>query len=212
MTYVQPPKPRYWIDDAFEFTITIPGRREWLVVFFMTFWLVGWALGELVVVGFLVFGIIEWAKNGFVIDAGIAIGLFLAAWLGGWTVGGIFAIRQWLWLLRGREIIVIRDEVLRIQRWIPGWSRAQEYAIDDINYMRVSAIPELPWPWSQWGWWNIPGGFGRAAPGQLAFDYGATTVRFGASLEKSEAKMLLDEIAVRYPELVKRTTSKLSGQ
>ena len=42
--------------------------------------------------------------------------------------------------------------------------------------------------------------------GVIAFDYGAKTFRFGSGLDEAEAKMILIEIAQRYPHYLPRAS------
>ncbi len=53
------------------------GERSWGSIFFMSFWLCGWAAGEIISATIVLSG------NG---------NLFLIAWMCGWTIAGIFAI------------------------------------------------------------------------------------------------------------------------
>ncbi len=49
--------------------------------------------------------------------------------------------------------------------------------------------------------WN---GFLGISGGQLAFDYGAKTVRFGIGLDEAEAKQILNDIEIQSPDLVEK--------
>ncbi|MGB9593008.1 MAG: hypothetical protein ACPL7R_02580, partial [Anaerolineae bacterium] len=68
-------KPRYAVEDTFTaLRITIPARRNWLLVLFLGFWLGGWATGEVVVGALLL--------RGQTPDVGEGAGmLFMAFWL-----------------------------------------------------------------------------------------------------------------------------------
>ena len=92
---VEPSQPRFrWEDHLGRLRVTLPARRNWLVLIFLSAWLVGWVFGE-VMVPTQLFG--RTGKTG--------VDLFAAAWLVMWTIGGGFAIYIWLWNLVGREAI-----------------------------------------------------------------------------------------------------------
>ena len=63
---------------------TIPARRNWFFLLFMSLWLVGWAFGELGAAHQLV-------SND---SAGLEAKAFLIVWLAFWTFGGA-AVLAW---------------------------------------------------------------------------------------------------------------------
>lgn len=198
MVLVEPPRPRYDVSELpGKLVITLPFRGHWFAIAFLGFWLVGWAVGEVVVLTILVTGFWQALQNGFAIGpGGWGIGAFLFAWLGGWTVGGAFAIYSWLWNIGGREIVEIDDLVLRIEKRIPGLCRAREYRVSDVACLRHAPQPGNPWAMGpnlqQWG----------SSAGAFAFDYGASTVRFGIGVDEAEAKQVMVVISQRFPKIV----------
>jgi len=192
-----PARPRYQVTERVgEISFTIPSRRYWFVILFLSFWLCGWAVGEVMVASGLVLG----AMGGLGDEAaGLGAGAFLLIWLTFWTIGGLAALYFLLWQLVGREIITIDGLVLRIQRGLPFWMRTREYRLEDVKDLRMPPAVPLPWPFGaqQASAWPM-----SAQAGWLAFDYGAKTIRFGLGLEEAEAKMLLAEIGKRYPSLL----------
>jgi hypothetical protein len=109
MPVIQPPPPGYTIKNlSSSLIVTIPSRKNWFIIFFIGFWLIGWAFGEIAVGGILLTGAItllgsllglfdsssNFSGAGAVALSGV--GLFLIAWFGMWTVGGFFAIRSFL--------------------------------------------------------------------------------------------------------------------
>ncbi len=204
MTYVEPAKPRYTVVDSFgQLTISIPSRKNWFMILFLSFWLIGWAVGEI----FVFWVAVVPALRGLPGEGGEEttsfpwfLRLFLLAWLGGWTVGGVVAIRVWLWNLKGVEIVTLDGESLRVCRRSVGKGREKQYRLQDVSALRVSPATWDPWGMRQYEWWS------RSA-GLLAFDYGASTVRFGYGLEEGEAKKLLAEIAQRFPKIVEEAAS-----
>ena len=95
MVYVSPGLMRSTVKSVPEgMEITIPVKRNWFILLFLSFWLCGWLFGEIFV------------PTQF-LHAGTTVGLFMLAWLGMWTIFGLFAIYAWLWQLNGKEIITI---------------------------------------------------------------------------------------------------------
>ena len=119
-------------------------------------------------------------------------GLFLLAWLGGWTVGGLFAAYTVGWMLLGREVITIDDETLLIERRVPLWNKIREYGLEHVKNLR--RLPANPF--HQYNSNMMIGGE------LLGFDYGSATIRFGQGLEEVEADQVLKEIAGRFEDLV----------
>jgi len=99
---VKPFSARHTIDDlGGTLKITIPSKKNWFQILFMGFWLVGWAFGEVTVLGSLISG------EGF---GGPS--LFMIAWLGGWTIGGGYALYILFWQLLGNEIIQVSNSTI----------------------------------------------------------------------------------------------------
>lgn len=169
------------IDEPPGLRIVIPARRNWFVVVFMTAWLCGWAFGEIAVIGAL-FG--EGPPG--------ALSLFLVVWLVGWTVGGLFAVYIVLWMLAGQEIVLLRPDALVVKRNVLGIGKRRAYDITKVERLRVVESDSG----SQRPGSRAPG---RGMFGRIAFDYGPKTVRFGASIEPGEARMLVDKLQERYP-------------
>ncbi len=179
MTYVKPAVARHTADYfGNQLTITIPSHKQWVQLPFLIFWLMGWTFGELAALN-------DIFQHGF--NGG---GLFLFVWITFWTMGGVMALLTVLWILFGREIIVVdgrqsfthRREILGL-----GWSKTYDPTrIQDLR----TAPPSLPrsrqWP----GWQNY---------GVIAFDYGAKTIRIGNSLEEAEAKQIIRTLGKYMP-------------
>ncbi len=86
-------------------------------------------------------------------------GLFLVAWLGGWTVGGAFAIYAWLWQVKGVEEISISYDSFKIDKKTPVWTRSKEYRLKDVLSLRVSNSQPSMWNMSGgMDFWGFPGG------------------------------------------------------
>jgi len=161
--------------------IRIPSRRHGCAMAFLGFWLLGWAAGEAFAV---------WA----VLNGGTPLGprLFVLVWLCGWTVGGFFALRAWLWMLVGREMVLVNGAILAIKRDIFGLGRVREYDWSAVANLR--AAPPTGDGQKRLGAISL-----GASEGAIAFDYGARTWRFGSDLDEAEAAQLVALILDRYP-------------
>ena len=133
---------------------------------------------------------------------------FLVVWLAGWTIGGVFAVLLFLWLATGREIIELRPDAIVLRRTILGIGRSRTYDIMQVKDFRLGPEghrtfesgffarlfekqPRRQLDYTRageaWGW----GG------GPIVFDYGARTVRCGASLDEAEAKSVIERFRQR---------------
>ena len=177
---VQPPKPRgQFVDTPSGLELVVPAKRNILVTAFLGFWLCGWAFGEVMVVTQL--------RTGNAAGAN----LFLIAWLGAWTVGGGFAIYAFFWSLVGKERVLLSPGRISIRREILGFGRTSEYALGHVSKLRVAPHPHNPYDFrSGLQFWGVGGGL-------IAFDHGAATVRFAASVEESEAASIVERFEQR---------------
>ena len=201
MAYEKPGNPRYSVERTPTGMIfSIPSKKNWFIILFLGFWLMGWAMGEITVLGMLGAGVFEFMHGGidgfFEKGAGAFGGLFLLVWLAGWTVGGAFAIYIWLWQLSGVEQITISGDSLRIEKKIPLWGRGKNYHIHSVSSLRVASRAASMWSKSSgMEFRGISGGL-------LAFDYGAKTVNFGMGIDEAEAKMILKELGELNPRIL----------
>ena len=101
--------------------VSIPAKRNIFLMLFLAAWLVGWAFGEI------------FAARELLLGKHDASDLFLGAWLVAWTLGGGFALYTWLWMLNGRELVVLRPDVLVSRRDLWGFGRSREY---DLQHAR----------------------------------------------------------------------------
>jgi len=59
------------------------------------------------------------------------------AWLGGWTVGGFFAIYCWLWNVKGQETINLSTTELQHIRRMPFFQKSKEYDLSSMRKLRA---------------------------------------------------------------------------
>lgn len=161
--------------------MVMPCRRSWFVICFLAFWLCGWAVAEVLVASQFL--------NG---DTPPEGELFIAAWFGVWTVGGVVAVYAWLWQLIGKEIVTVHGQTFTRRRDIGGFGFDKEYSLVRMRDLRMRLVASSPLEFSSsFQLWGVGGG-------AIAFDYGEKTFRFGAGLDEAEAKQVVAAIQQRY--------------
>jgi len=197
MAFEEPGKPRCTVEEKPDgLTINIPSKKRWFLVVFLSFWLCGWAVGEVFVAGVL-YGLFGGHAPGEDPESAVSIGVlvFMLAWLGIWTTAGVFGIYAWLWNIAGRQVVTVGLDGVRIENVVPMWRRGKEYRLADVRSLRVSPEQLTMWTFREgMRFWGIGGGL-------IAFDYGAKTVRFGPGLDEAEAETILAAIARRCPRI-----------
>ena len=178
---VVPPTRRSTVRDTPEgLEIVIPAKRNAFLLLFVSAWLVGWAMGEIMVVRQLLLGESE-APN-----------LFLFAWLIMWTIGGGWALYTLLWNAIGKEILRLGPGVLATKHDVLGFGRTREYDLSHVKNLRVSPHVHDPFGWSagmrSWG----------SGGGVVAFDYGSKTFRFGSAIDEAEGFQVVEELKARH--------------
>jgi hypothetical protein len=160
--------------------IVIPARRNIAVLVFLGLWLAGWAMGE---------------KNALaqILSDGIRVAdPFLLAWVLFWTVGGAVACYVWLWMLVGKERILMGASTLRMSRDILGVGWPRFYPLREIRNLRVA--PPRGVPANRNAVFRLSGLGG----GWIEFEYQARAIRFGASLNEAEAGMVVERMRQRF--------------
>jgi hypothetical protein len=182
MVRVDPGQARVQIvDTGGSLEITIPSKVKWFIAIFLSFWLVAWAVGAVTVATQLAVGKAQ--------DSGA---IFMVGWLGAWLAGGGAAMLFLLWMLFGREIVRIGAADIQYVRAIGPLSLKREYDIAHVKRLRVA--PALaPVGYRVFGS-NLPSG-------TIAFDYGASTKRFGFDLDEAEAQPVVDAVRRRFRHL-----------
>lgn len=153
--------------------ISIPTSKNWFSIIFLGAWLGGWYMGET--------SAIDQVFND---NSESFSSWFLIFWLIGWTVGGVFFIGIFLWLIGGRETVSIDNGEMTIGREILGIGNYKTYKITDIRYLTLN--PRLDK--DQWGQsrdkYLLKGGL-------IEFDYGLRTIKFASGIDMAEARHLI---------------------
>lgn len=160
--------------------IRIPARKFWFGLVFLCFWLTGWTFGGL----------------GAMANLHTSDGPFLAIWLVFWAVGWIFAATSILWQFTGSEVIRV-DAGQLIHGWrMLGFSRERAYPLTHIRHMRIHNSMPFSFAFNRgWG-----GPFMTRRMGCIAFDYGASTIRMGQSIDEAEGRMIVERLTPLLPE------------
>jgi hypothetical protein len=180
---VNPPEPRHTIaDDGETLRITIPSPKRKYPILASGFGLV-WVIVFLVLFSPPLF------NAGFDGESWFPIV---------WTTMVIsisaYAIVILLWLLFGVEVIRVDNASIKTRRQVFGLGRTREYDGDHIRQLRAAPIVYATTGYRNSFTWEYLG----LAGGQIAFDYGAKTVRFGSGLDEAEAHMIVDAITQRF--------------
>ncbi len=181
---VSPSPPRaVVVDTPAGLEITVPAKRNVVLLLFAGVWLVGWGFGEAVVIRQL-------ASDG---PRSVA-DLFLVGWLAAWTIAGGVVASKWLWTAFGKERIVLRPAELSLERKILGVGRTRRYDLGRVSNLRVA-------PWSDDPSDGTPGtrrGPGGSWRGAVAFDHGSRTIRFAEAVDVAEAMQLVERLESRH--------------
>jgi hypothetical protein len=151
----------------------------------------------------------------------VFIGLFLAVWLTGWTIGGVAAfvaflktqqpfLALWLcgwvageafvaltllWMFTGGESVRLIGKDLEIGAHVLGWDRRKVYQGSQIRNLSSSAPANF-----YNGRWQgrLPILFANTS-GSFKFDYGGRTIYVGPGLDEAEGRMIVERLRARLP-------------
>jgi hypothetical protein len=182
--HIEPQSARFTVESVpGGISATVPARRNWLVLLFLSAWSVGWAFGE------------THAIRELTSPTENSSRLFMLAWLIAWTVGGFFVAATIMWQLAGKEVLSIGPTLLEDRVEAFGLGRTRSYKKAEIKNLRATEYSSNPFT-NQTA--MLPP-FTGAGYGPVAFDYGARTFRFAPALEEAEAKLLVEKLAVHLP-------------
>jgi len=180
----RPYSGRAIINDTIRgFTIEIPPKRNWFVIIFLTGWLGGWFVGELFALGVVTgsFG------DGFQYAGSV----FILFWLIAWTAGGFFAIRTWLWMIAGREIINFDNNELRIDKKGALLYSPKVYDLREVKNFELSPNSN---PAGFFGMNSNKDILSLGSNGIFKFDYGFKTIKIANGLDEAEGRFILEKI------------------
>ena len=167
-------KPRVAVfEKPGEVRITISGQRNWLTIALGGLWLCAWLFGVVSAIR-----VIGWSLSVFDL-------FYMLAWLTAWTATGGIALYGCGWNLAGREVILLKPNVLVLRWEIFGLGRSKSFERAPVQGVRSSAANSgTAHPFSLLRSLGI-------GSGAVAFDYGPKTYRFGDRLHSAEAEELV---------------------
>ena len=188
MEYEKPQESNIYMEETKQGTLfVVKPEKKWSILLFLSFWLIGWAVGEVFAIATVLSDLFGNTDENSVVEFNK---IFMFVWLGGWTVGGFLAIKTLLWQIAGKEIIIVNHDSISILTDSVIYKKRKSYAKNYIKDIRV--IPGDSNPFNQVN-------FGNINIGKIAFDYGAKTIKFGIMEEESEAKNVVNSILNKYP-------------
>ena len=134
---------------GFEARLTPRGAGRWFDAAFLGFWLLFWAVGEVLVLWLLVTGAIAWAtgqppKPGqapLQTVPALATGLFMFVWLAFWTLGGVLAGRAFFRQTWSTDRLTVRSDGVELVRRTGPWVRRRWLARDDLRALHRGGAP-----------------------------------------------------------------------
>lgn len=157
------------IDQDFnEIKVTIPAYKNWFLVFFLGFWLCGWAMGEFFVGAQIIRG-----------NPTVGPHLFMCAWLAMWTLGGGVVIQYLIWMFLGKEIVTIDRQQMRIEKKAKIFFKPQVFEITACQQFRI------------FGKQVRHGKTGYRTIWPITFNFGLKTFDFATELDEPENRYIL---------------------
>lgn len=156
--------------------ISIPSKKNWVILLFCLGWLVGWYWG-LRDVGIYLYENLQ-TEN---IDS------FTMVWMVAWLIGGSSVLSIMLWSLFGREKITLKKDHLVFQKTVFGFGRRVRMSKTEVKNFRMHEVCSSSFS----GCHIIP--FSNSS-GKIRFDYGMRTYCFGLSLDQSEVRSIICQL------------------
>lgn len=158
--------------------VQIPTRANWLIVGFLSFWMMGWVAGE----GFAVYSL-------FNNDISLSDrGLLALLWFLPWTIAGLFVMTTILWSVVGQEVARAENGVMEISRQIFSFKRSKKYHINDIRHFTTNPGHDN----NVWGAGYHISFLRSTKGGALKFDYGLKTLKFGGGIDEAEGRLIIE--------------------
>lgn len=158
-------------------------KKVWFNIIFMIVWLYGWLFGEILVISTLFFENIS-VSNTIENESSA----FMVLWLIAWTVGGIFVYITLIWMVFGKEEIIIDRQELVIQRVLGFYKRKRKYELEHIKELRIK-MEKQDFLKKRKNSKTVFSDYGN-----LRFNYHNEEVKFGLDIKASDAGVVLSEI------------------
>lgn len=186
-------KPRGWtLEETPDGPrVVIPSPCLWPLTIFLGVWLCGWTAGEVSAAKALW----QMARSS---GSWLSLlpGAFLLFWLSGWTAAGVFIWGAFLFSIKGRETVSLREGRLRIRlETLLGLGWSWYFSLAEMAPPRLMAMPltknaEL----------NDPRLAGAVLPNYsgITIRSGAKSWRLGMGLDETGARDLLHTLKARF--------------
>jgi hypothetical protein len=122
---------------------------------------------------------------------------FYSIWTIGASVPWVFLLRVFLWNTIGKEVITIENGLVTINRPWLFFSKQKKYELQSVRNLRTDFDYDS---YEERKWHNQLGiGMGRLKlaiklSGTFLFDYNGETIKFGDSLDKDDADLVLQKL------------------
>lgn len=126
-------------------------------------------------------------------EAPVFVQLTLSIWGAILTLGWLATLLSMIWMVLGREVLILRDDTVTKRLVLPFIARSWHYPAGQIRELRRvedRPQPEVPQHAEQHEGLGLPVG----AYGAIAFDCDGRTVHFGAALKPPAAAALLEAV------------------
>jgi hypothetical protein len=198
---IKPPLPRHFVETlGHNVTVTLPCKKAISKIVWLCVWLLVWLYmtGILIVVLATMIGVAIGVLGDTSPDVGsnrvflIPIACLIPFLLTLLGMDGT-AIYSLLWHIIGKEIIEVNSQTLTITKQIFRWRSSKEYISESISDLRVNNQPLSSFPPIK----GIQKLLGQE--GNIAFDYGAKTFRFGLEIDEAEANQIISTLYQHIP-------------
>lgn len=153
--------------------ITVPVKKNFVVIVFGLTWLAGWLFGLVMVGGQLTSSTMpEEATH------------FMTAWLVFWIVGGLAISTLVLWNIFGKESLRLEGGYLFLEKTLFGIGRHRNLSASEVSNFRYTAGEDTTFG-NRMALWGL-------GPGKVRFDYGLRTYSFASGVDEAEARYLAE--------------------
>ncbi len=163
-------------EDFKSLKIEIPAKKSWFAIIFISFWMGGWAIGEILAIRKIFYPYLSLKADA-----------FLLFWLAAWTAAGLHALYALLWNLIGKEIITIKRGIIKIEKSVLGIGRKKSFEIKFIKNLDINPTPTV-------GIFALNSNLSGSKIGKIKFNYGMKTIKFANEIDETEAKMIIEKM------------------
>ena len=164
-----------------ELSISIPSKKNWFVLLFLTVWLGGFFMG---LVSFLVFSVFS-ETSDFGADA-----FMIIMFMGGAVVVLVVTPILFLGYFGQERFTTNRNEIL-FEKTVFGVGQKKRFDIAEVKNFRTEFGNDYRLGGNNWAAWGL-------GPGKIKFDYGLKTYSFGLGVDDAEANYIVGLLKERF--------------